>query len=79
MLAMIAIETSPKLQNLGFKQLLQIHDEVILEGPEEHAEEALVEVKRCMEEGLFDVAGIAPLRVKLEVDANIAPNWSEGK
>jgi DNA polymerase-1 len=47
---------------------------VILEGPEENAEEALKQVTLVMENPLD-----YPLRVKLEVDANIASNWYEGK
>ena len=35
MMAMIRINTSSKLRELGWKLLLQIHDEVILEGPKE--------------------------------------------
>ena len=37
MAAMIKIHKDPLLKDLGFKLLLQIHDEVILEGPEEKA------------------------------------------
>ena len=36
--AMVRIANDKFLSDLGFKQILQIHDEVILEGPEEHAE-----------------------------------------
>ncbi|CAN0219101.1 unnamed protein product, partial [Hapterophycus canaliculatus] len=50
MVAMIGIVRSPVLKKLGWKLLLQVHDEVILEGPEESAEEALKETVRCMEQ-----------------------------
>lgn len=40
----------------------QIHDEVILEGPEESAEEAMEEVVRCMQEP-WDGIGLKELRV----------------
>ena len=43
-LAMLKIRNSEKLRRLGYRQLLQIHDEVILEGPEEFKEEARAEV-----------------------------------
>jgi len=54
--------------------LLQIHDEVILEGPSEHAQEALRRVVVVMQNPLDN-----PLRVTLEVDAKIADNWSDAK
>ena len=38
MMAMLAIGASPVLKELGYTLLLQIHDEVILEGPEATAE-----------------------------------------
>ena len=41
---MIKINDSPRLQKLGWILLMQVHDEVILEGPEETAEEAFEEV-----------------------------------
>lgn len=39
-----------------------MHDEVILEGPEESAEEALAETVRCMEQP-WDGVGLKELRV----------------
>jgi DNA polymerase-1 len=39
MMAMLKLNASPVLAKLGYKLLLQIHDEVILEGPLEHVEE----------------------------------------
>jgi len=54
--------------------LLQIHDEVIFEGPERNSEEALKRVVFIMENPLDK-----PLLVKLEVDAKIADNWYEAK
>lgn len=41
----------------------QVHDEVILEGPEETAEEALAETVRCMEQP-WDGVGLKELRVR---------------
>jgi DNA polymerase-1 len=41
---MVKLHHDPLLNSLGYKLLLQIHDEVILEGPSEHAEEALKRV-----------------------------------
>lgn len=74
MAAMVKIHKDPKLQELGFILQLQIHDEVILEGPKEHAQEAKDRLVEIMESPLDQ-----PLLVKLEVDANIAANWYEAK
>jgi len=80
MLAMVKINNSPVLQGLGYRLLLQIHDEVILEGPEEHVEAALAEVVRCMEQP-WDESGIGltSLDVTLDVDAKYAKTWYKAK
>ena len=78
MMAMIKIQESPLLRDLGWTLLLQIHDEVILEGPKESAQQALAEVVRCMENP-FDGVGLKPTEVELSVDANTADTWYEAK
>lgn len=76
MMAMIKLNYSPDLARLGFKLLLQIHDEVILEGPEENVEEALRLVKHIMENPWDeDGIGLQPLQVSLDVDGKYAKNW----
>ncbi|CAI2379738.1 unnamed protein product [Moneuplotes crassus] len=72
--AMVKIAKDPILKELGYTLLLQIHDEVILEGPEETSEEALQRVIQIMENPLDE-----PLLIKLEVDASIGNNWYEAK
>lgn len=72
--AMIKVHKNKELRKLGYKILLQIHDEIIMEGPEEHAEEALKLLKEDMENPIDYV-----FPVKLEVDAKIGNNWYEGK
>lgn len=59
----------------------QVHDEVMLEGPEGSAEAALARVVACMENPWNNLMGLdnPPLRVQLAVDANIAGNWYEAK
>ena len=76
-LAMLKIQRSQKLKDLGYKLLLQIHDEVIMEGPKEHALAAKDEVVACMENP-FDEA-LPSLKVALSVDAKTALNWFEAK
>jgi DNA polymerase-1 len=78
MMAMNKINASPLLQRLGWILLLQIHDEVILEGPEETAEEAFQEVIRCMEAPW--VHGLKPTAVPLLVDGSFRhKTWYDAK
>ena len=74
MAAMVKIHKDQLLRDLGFKLQLQIHDEVILEGPEEHADAALKRLVQIMQFPLDQ-----PLLVKLEVDAKVADNWFDAK
>ena len=78
MLAMIKLAEDARLRALGWDLLLQVHDEVMLEGPEESAADALEIVKECMENP-FDGFGLKPLRVRLEVDAKSAKTWFQAK
>lgn len=78
MMAMVKINQSEKLKRLGWILLLQIHDEVILEGPEETAEEAFAEVLQCMEEPW--VFGLEPTLVPLVVDGSYThKTWYDAK
>ncbi|KAK4420752.1 DNA polymerase I A, chloroplastic/mitochondrial [Sesamum alatum] len=76
MCAMLQISNNERLKELGWRLLLQVHDEVILEGPTESAEEAKAIVVDCMEKP-FD--GENFLRVDLAVDAKCAQNWYSAK
>jgi DNA polymerase I len=71
---MVKISRNQRLKDLGWRLLLQVHDELILEGPEESAMEALTLVRHDMEHP-FDFE----LRLPLEVDAKIGNNWYECK
>ena len=78
MMAMIKINDSEVLKKLGWILLMQIHDEVILEGPEETAEEAFAEVKKCMEAPW--TVGLPPTLVPLIVDGSWKHNnWYDAK
>jgi len=78
MMAMIKINESEILKRLGWVLLMQIHDEVILEGPEETAEEAFKEVVKCMEAPW--ALGLPPTSVPLLVDGSWKhKNWYEAK
>nr|XP_027190378.1 DNA polymerase I A, chloroplastic/mitochondrial-like isoform X2 [Cicer arietinum] len=76
MLAMLEISNNKQLKELGWKLLLQVHDEVILEGPKESAEVAKAIVIECMSKP-FNGKNI--LKVALSVDAKCAQNWYAAK
>ena len=76
-LAMLKLRESEWLRENGFTLLLQIHDEVIFEGPEHLAEQAKEEVVRCMEQP-FD-EHLPGLEVDLVVDAKTAFTWYDAK
>ncbi|KAL1370407.1 hypothetical protein HN51_000676 [Arachis hypogaea] len=76
MCAMLQIWNNEQLKDLGWKLLLQVHDEVILEGPTESAEVAKAIVVECMSKP-FNGKNI--LKVGLSVDAKCAQNWYAGK
>jgi DNA polymerase I len=75
MSAMLLIHKHERLNELGWKMLLQIHDELIFEGPEESAEEALAIVVDTMSSPFAS----RKLLVGLVVDASIGNTWLEAK
>ena len=68
--AMAAIANDPELKRLGFRLLIQVHDEVIGEAPEENAKEAADRLtyvmSHCMD-GLFNVP--------FKCDADVSKHW----
>uniref|UniRef100_A0A804KIX8 DNA-directed DNA polymerase family A palm domain-containing protein n=1 Tax=Musa acuminata subsp. malaccensis TaxID=214687 RepID=A0A804KIX8_MUSAM len=76
MCAMLEIDRNIRLKELGWKLLLQVHDEVILEGPTESAELAKSIVVECMSKPFY---GTNFLKVALVVDAKCAQNWYAAK
>ncbi|URE30153.1 PolI-like DNA polymerase [Musa troglodytarum] len=76
MCAMLEIDRNIRLKELGWKLLLQVHDEVILEGPTESAELAKAIVVECMSKPFY---GTNFLNVDLVVDAKCAQNWYAAK
>jgi len=74
MKAMVLIARDERLKELGWKMLLQIHDELILEGPQESKDEALEIVVKIMRNPLS-----RPLLVDLVVDARYADTWYDAK
>lgn len=70
--AMVAITRDPVLAALGFRLVLQVHDELVLEGPEENAPGALARTMELMR-------GAYPLRVPLQVSGKSGRNYMECK
>ncbi|KAA8523705.1 hypothetical protein F0562_010128 [Nyssa sinensis] len=76
MCAMLEISKNARLKEFGWRLLLQVHDEVILEGPTESAELARAIVVECMSKPF---AGKNVLNVDLAVDAKCAQDWYSAK
>ena len=58
-----------KLEKLGAYMVLQVHDEIVIEAPEEKAEEIVKTVRETME-------NVIELLVPLTVDVNVGKHWS---
>ncbi len=69
-MAMINIASKLKKENLSTKMLLQVHDELVFEVPQEELNSATELVKDEME-------GVYPLNIPLKVDINWGKNWGE--
>jgi DNA polymerase-1 len=70
LMKMAMIEVDKKLGGLG-EQILQVHDSILIECPEENAEAVAELLKTTMEE-VYPALGI-----KLRVDVSIGKNWGE--
>ena len=69
-IAMIQVEKALIEQNLKARIVLQVHDELLIEAPEEEAEIVKDLVYKKMK-------GAVTLKVPLEVDVNIGKDWFE--
>jgi len=74
--AMVKAETDPELKELGYVMVLQVHDELIFEGPEENVQKAKSAVKRVMEDPFLDDYKFS---VPLLADVKVAESWHEAK
>ncbi|MBN1120174.1 MAG: DNA polymerase I [Anaerolineae bacterium] len=71
-IAMIRLHDALRDRGLSGQMLIQVHDELILEAPEDEIEETAALVKNVMENAY-------PLSVPLKVDAHVGENWGELK
>jgi DNA polymerase-1 len=70
--AMVQLDQKMKENKLMSRMLLQVHDELIFEVPEEELKVMQELVRKVME-------GALPLSVPLQVDVNYGKNWYEAK
>jgi len=66
------IELGARLKPFGARLLLQVHDELLIEVPEDRADEVAALVREVME-------GAASLSVPLSVEVGTGPNWYDAK
>ena len=69
-MAMIRLHQALQQSSLRSRMILQVHDELVLEVPEEEIEQAQIVVQEAME-------GAMALSVPLKVDMGIGINWAE--
>jgi len=69
-IAMLRVDRELAAKGLTSRMLLQVHDELVLEVPEEEAAAAETLVREAME-------GAAALRVPLDVEVGKAKSWAE--
>lgn len=65
----------PILDKLRWKPIMQVHDEIIFEGPEEYAEMALPRIVHLMGTPFKG----RPLPIPFPIDAKICKSWGQGK
>jgi len=69
-LAMIEIDRQLTAEKFRTRMILQVHDELLFEGPTEELERLKPLVKHAMEQ-------VHPLSVPLVVDIKVGPNWRD--
>ncbi|MBB3216055.1 DNA polymerase-1 [Ochrobactrum sp. RC6B] len=72
--AMIRMEDALAKEKLAARMLLQVHDELIFEVPENEVEKTVSVVRHVMENAAMPAVSLA---VPLHVDARAAHNWDE--
>jgi DNA polymerase-1 len=71
-IAMIRVHERLRRDKLGARMMLQVHDELLLEVPEDEIEQTTQAVRAEME-------AVHPLAVPLVVDVGVGNNWMEAK
>lgn len=71
-LAMVKVSLAIKERGLKAKLILQVHDELIFDTPQDEADEVVSLVHECMEQ-------VAKLSVPLDADVKVGNSWYETK
>ncbi len=71
-MAMIEVQNNLKKEGLKAKLVLQVHDELLIDCPNEEVEKVQSILKLSME-------NVVNLKVKLDVDISVGNNWLEAK
>ncbi len=71
-IAMVKVFDRLNSENMQSKLIMQVHDELIIEAPEDEAEKAMAILKEEMENAVN-------LSVKMSVDAHIGKTWYDAK
>lgn len=71
-IAMVNVDKALKENNLKTKLILQVHDELILDAPEEEAQKAAEILK-------YEMENAVKLRVPLTVEVHTGKNWYDAK
>ncbi|MGH8705217.1 MAG: DNA polymerase, partial [Burkholderiales bacterium] len=69
-LAMVAVQGWLGAQKLATKLIMQVHDELVLEVPQDELDEVKEKVRELMQ-------GVAKLEVALVVDVGVGENWDQ--
>jgi len=75
--AILRIRDRGRLERMGWKLVMSIHDEIVAEGPEKGADEAAAEIQTCMEDPVSWLG--FELAVPLEAKPSVVDRWSEAK
>lgn len=69
-LSMVKVQEVLDRERRGTKMIMQVHDELVFEVPEEEVDWVKTEIPRLM-------AGVAELRVPLLAEIGVGPNWEQ--
>jgi len=78
-LAMIRLDERLRAEKLRTRMILQVHDELLFEVPEDEVERARKLVKAAMETIEFPRGRAYPLKVPLVVEVGAGPHWAAVK
>jgi len=70
--AMIRLENTLRTERMHARQILQVHDEIVVEAPENEIEEASEALAKAM-------TGAADLAVPLDIEVGVGRDWDEAK